>query len=360
MKICFVTMLFGLCLLACNKKAETTQPVIEDITESVYASGMVKSKDQYQVFATVSGIIQKIHVREGDTIGLGAPLFSVLNEQSRMVRENAQLAAELADFTANAGRLEELRMQVDLSHHKMTNDSLLWIRQKNLWEQQIGSKVDLERASLAFQNSKTQYESARIRHADEKRRLKLMSQQALKNLQISRQSESDFVVTSKLKGRVFTLYKEEGEIVTPQMPLAVIGAADHYLLELQVDEYDIIRLRPGQTVIVTMDSYRGETFNATITRINPIMNERTKTFTIEAEFVDPPKALYPNLTLEANIIIQVKEKALTIPRNFILGEQYVIREQGDTIKVVLGVKDYQKAEILEGITENDVLVKPEL
>src|SRR6187401_741200 len=214
---------FLLISISCKKKIETTHPQRENITESVYASGIVKSKDKYQVFATINGIIQKIYVQEGDTIKKGAPLFSILNETSKLVRENAQLAAQLADYNANAGRLNELSQLMELAHNKMINDSLLWVRQSNLWEQNIGSKTELEKAELNFENSKTNYISARIRYSDEKRRLNIQSKQAQKNLQISQSNETDYMIKSTMDGRVYSLLKEQGELVTPQLPLAVIG-----------------------------------------------------------------------------------------------------------------------------------------
>lgn len=358
MRVFFPFLFLLLISYSCRKKIETTTPQLENITESVYASGMIKSKDQYQVFASINGIIQKRWVQEGDTVKKGDPLYSIVNETSKLVRENAQLAARLADYNANAGRINELSMLVDLARNKMINDSMLWLRLNNLWSQNIGSKTELENAELNFKNSKTNYNSALVRYKDEKRRLEIQSRQALKNLQITQVNETDFTVKSNMNGRVYTMLKEEGEIVTPQMPLAVIGDAQHFLLELQVDEYDIIRIIPGQQVFVTMDSYKGQTFEGRITRIYPIMNERSKTFTIEAEFVTSPPAIYPNLSLEANIVIQVKEHVLTLPRKFIISDHLVILLDGDTIEIKLGIKDFQKAEIINGLTEKDVVQLP--
>lgn len=346
-------------LPACKENVETTSPKRESITESVYASGMVKSKNQYQVFATVNGLLQKVHVEEGDTVKKGAPLLTVLNETSILARENAQLAAELADVKANQGRLDELLLQIELAKNKMNNDSLLMTRQRSLWAQDIGSKVELERAELNFQNSKTTFESARIRYADEKRRLDITSRQALKNVEITRKNGKDFTITSIMAGKVYSILKEEGEMINTQMPLAVIGDVNAFILELQVDEYDITRIRTGQQVKVTMDSYKGEVFDAVIMRINPIMNERSKTVTVEAAFIQQPPFLYPNLTLEANIILQVKEDVLTLPRKFILGDRFVINVNGDTLAVRVGSKDYLKAEILEGVDEKDKLILPQ-
>lgn len=355
----FLILCLSLCLFAaCKDEVETTSPVRESITESVYASGILKSKNQYQVFATVNGLLQHRYVDEGDTVKKGALLFSILNETSTLTRENAQLAADLANLKSNQGKLDELLLNIELAKSKMVNDSLLWVRQQSLWSQGIGSKVELERAELNYKNSRTSYESIRIRYKDEKRRLDILSKQAQKNLEISRKNEGDFTITSNINGMVYAILKEQGEMVNVQTPLAIIGDASVFLLELQVDEYDITVINPGQEVKVTMDSYKGEVFDATVTKVYPIMNERTKTATVEAVFVNAPASLYPNLTLEANIILQVKANALTLLRKFVVDDRYVINQAGDTLPVKIGIKDYLKAEILEGITEKDVLIQP--
>lgn len=347
-------------IAACKDQVETTSPVRENITESVYASGILRSKNQYQVFSTVNGLLQKVYVDEGDTIKKGTPLFSILNETSTLYRENAQLAADLADFRSNQNKLEELKLNIDLAKSKLVNDSLLMLRQQNLWSQNLGSKNEVERAELNFKNAKTAYSSARLRYADEKRRLDIVSKQAQKNLQISIKNEGDFTITSNISGRIYSLLKEQGEMVNTQTPLAVIGDATDFILELQVDEYDITAIKPGQEIKVTMDSYKGEVFDAIVSKVNPILNERSKTALVEAAFVKQPPSLYPNLTLEANILLKVKENVLTLPRQYIYKDQFVITAAGDTLAIKTGIKDYLKAEILEGITENDVLILPTL
>jgi len=46
-------------MIACKQRQEKIVPAVERITEAVYASGFVKSTNQYQVFSTVSGLVQK-------------------------------------------------------------------------------------------------------------------------------------------------------------------------------------------------------------------------------------------------------------------------------------------------------------
>lgn len=345
-------------IISCKKTVEKTHPIIKDISESVYASGSLKSKNQYQVFSNVNGIIQNVFVSEGDSVEEGSPILTISNETSKLNTENAKLAADFSDYNANSAKLNELKVNIDLAKSKMQNDSLLLNRQKILWSQQVGSKIDLEQKELAFKNSKTLYDASLLRYIDLKKQISFNSQQSKTNLQISRKNENDFTIKSEIPGKVYILYKKKGEMINTQTPLAVLGDADDFILELQVDEYDIVKVKNGQNILVTLDSYKGQVFEASVTKVNPIMNERSKTFTVEAEFIKQPTTLYPNLTLEANIIIQIKKNVLTLPRKFIIDDEYVIKENGDKVKIQTGLKDYKIVEIISGIAEKDELVIP--
>jgi multidrug efflux pump subunit AcrA (membrane-fusion protein) len=351
----FILILF---IFSCKSKVEKVKPEISSISESIYASGIIKSKDQYEVFATVNGIIENIYVSEGDSVKKGAPILSISNETQKLNKENAQLAAHFSDFNENQGKLNESKLLIDLSKNKMKNDSVLFFRQKDLWDKQVGSKVDLEQRELAYQNSKAAYYSSVVRYDDLKRQLRFTSTQSQKNLQISSKQESDFTLKSEIEGVVYDLYKLKGEMVGIQTPLAVIGDSKHFILEMQVDEYDIFRIRKGLAVLVSMDSYKGKVFEAQVTKIYPIMNDRSKTFLVEAEFIDSPEILYPNITFEANIVLSKKNNAILIPRSFLLNDTIVVKSNGDKVIVKTGLKDYQKVEIISGISADDELIKP--
>ena len=358
MKRYFRLLLILLILAGCTGKEEKTQPTVADISESVYASGVVKSRDQHQVFPTVSGTVQQILVTEGDVVKKGDALMKIDNEAARLSTENARIAAEYARVSANSEKLNELREAIELAQSKKQNDSLLLVRQRNLWAKQIGTRVELEQRELSYQNSLTSYRSAILRYNDLKKQLDFAARQSQKNLQISQTMSGDYTVKSETGGRVYSVLKKEGEMVNPQMPVAIVGAADDFILELQVDEYDIARVKIGQKVLLNMDSYKGQVFEATVYKINPAMNERTRSFTVEASFVTKPPALYPNLTTEANIIIRTKKNALLIPREYLLDGAFVMTDDGKKVPVKTGLKDYQKVEILEGLTKDDVIVKP--
>ncbi|MDX2189661.1 MAG: efflux RND transporter periplasmic adaptor subunit [Bacteroidota bacterium] len=347
-------------LFGCKSKIEKIKPQLASITESVYASGLIKSKNQYNAYVTVNGTIEHIFVSEGDTVKKGTPILYISNIAQKLSKENASLAAQFADINNNKEKLNDAKAAIAISKEKLLNDSALYFRQKDLWSQQVGTKIELEAKELLYKNSKAAYESAVIKYNELKRQIDFSSAQAKKNFLISSKLESDYTLRSQVDGIVYSLSKEVGEIVSAQTPLAVIGDAKRFKLEMQVDEYDILKIKKGLPVLVTMDSYKGKVFEAQVTKIFPIMNERSKTFLVEAEFINAPAVLYPNISFEANIVLQSKSNALLIPRNYLYNDSIVTKSNGENINVKTGLKDYQKIEIISGLSAEDELIKPTL
>jgi len=62
--------------------------------------------------------------------------------------------------------------------------------------------------------------------------------------------------------------------------------------------------------------------------------------------------------VEANIIIQTKKNALVIPRSYLTEDNYVITGDKQKKKVITGLKDYQRVEIVSGLNKSDVILKP--
>lgn len=348
-----------LLLICCKSKQERIKPVEEKITESVYASGIVKSKNQYQVFSAANGLVARVLVTEGDIVKKGDPIICLSNITAQLNAENARIAADYAAVAANTEKLNELKNNIDLAKTRMENDASLLERQRNLWAKQIGTRNEMDQRELAYESSVNAYETAGLRYAELQKQLSFQARQSQKNLQLSQAVASDYTIKSETDGRVYSILKEKGEMVNTQSPVALVGDATAFVLELQVDEYDIVRVRVGQKIVLSMDGYRGQVFEAVVEKIEPLMNERSKSFTVEAGFVKQPLVLYPNLTCEANIVIRKKEKALTIPRACLLEDDYVLLENKEKRKVTTGLKDYRKVEILSGLTVNDLVIKPE-
>lgn len=342
-----------LLLFSCGSKTETIHPRVQDISSSIYASGTVKSKNQYQVIPLVSGTIQQVLVDDGDYVTKGQLLFRIDNRAQLINEENAALSASFYDQSENQEKLNEAKSAIQLCREKLKTDSLLYVRQLNLFNQNVISKVELEQRELAYQSSQNALSNALIHYNDLKRQINFNAKQAKNNLALSSKSASDFEIRSDITGRVYSVLIEKGDLVGPQIPLAVVGAADSFILEMQVDEYDIAKIDLNMRVLVTMDSYKGEVFEARVSKINPLMNERSKTFKVEAVFTKAPKRIFPNTSFEASIVLESKKKVLTIPRTYLLKGDSVLLSDGKKIKVKVGLRDFEFVEIVSGLKSSD-------
>ncbi|MBK8699648.1 MAG: efflux RND transporter periplasmic adaptor subunit [Saprospiraceae bacterium] len=330
---------------------------LEPITAAIYASGHIISENQYEVFANNPGILQKTLAHEGELVKVGQPLFIIKHLASSLQEENAQLAAEYASRNTRGDRLAEQEATIDLAKRKMNSDSLLYKRQQELWAEGIGSALDLEQREMAYVASANSYRIARNRYRDLKKQLDFTAAQSSKLLEISKSQTADFILKSRINGTIYRITAEEGEMVSTQQSMAIIGKANAFIAELQVDEKDIVKIKTGQKVYLSMDSYPDSVYIGRVSRIYPIMNEKNRTFELEAIFENPPSPLFPNLTLEANIVYAEKEQVLTIPRSYLIRDSFVMMEKESLVRVWTGLKDYEKVEIIKGLKAGDVILK---
>jgi multidrug efflux pump subunit AcrA (membrane-fusion protein) len=347
-----------LLLFSCGRKIETIRPTESSITESVYASGTVKTKNQYQVFPASAGILNNVYVKEGDKVRKGDVLAVITSDLATFNEQVAALKNAYDNQDANRGKLNDAISLVEIAAKKMRQDSILYARQLNLWNEQIGTRNELEQRELAWQNAKTDHQLARQKLKELERQLLFNDQLSEKNLRIAQQSKNDFTIVSQADGIILKWSKITGEFVNQQTPLGIIGNTQELILEMQVDESDINRIQPGLPVLITMDSYKNQVFEARVTRILPMMNEKNKTFLVEASFSKAPEKVYAQTSFEANIVLQTKAKALLIPRTYLLNDSTVLDKTGKSIRVVTGMKDYSRVEIISGISANDELILP--
>jgi HlyD family secretion protein len=354
----FSLFLFSSLFLSCKEKKDSYIVHPTSITQSVYASGIIKSEGQYQVFPKSSGVIAQVLIAEGEIVNSGSILMKIENEIVEFNQALSTVNAQFNDKKNNNDKLEELYQNIKIAEKKLKTDSLLFIRQKNLWQQGIGSQLEYEQRELSYDNARSNFKSIRLRYSQLNKQVNLLDKQSEYALKISQTQSNDRSVKSQISGIVYSVLKKEGEMVTPQTPVAIIGSDKEYHIELNVDETDITKIKIGQPVAVSMESYPETSFEAKITKIYPIMNERTKTFVVIATFIKSPPNLYPNLSLEANILISKKERALLVPLNYLSNENELTLISGEKRKVRIGIKNFEMAEIIDGIKEGEEIAKP--
>ena len=154
----FYLILVLLTVFTCAKKEEKTLPKEIELIESVYSSAIIQPDSLYQVYAVVSGILDANLVQEGDLVTKNQQLFQIINNTPKLNTENAKFALELAqqNYSGKAAILSRIEDEIAAAKLKFANDSINYFRQKNLWNQRIGSKAQYDTKKLNYELASNQ------------------------------------------------------------------------------------------------------------------------------------------------------------------------------------------------------------
>lgn len=355
----YLLITFCLFLFACGSQDDFIQPEKKALVQSVYASASVTPKNSYSVNSSVSGIIERLIVQVGDTVGVGDAIAKISDDKAVQSEESARLNLELAkeQFDSKQGVLQQIQQNIERLQLQLENDSINYLRQKRLWEQNIGSKIEYETKKLQYELTKKQLKSQVEDYQLKKKELKTQYKLAANQWESNLLNKSDFLIRSKLSGVVYELMKENGEWVNMQESIALIGSSDWFILELKIDERDIARIELGQKVYVSLNAYPDEVFEAKVSKVHPKMNASTQTFLVEAEFKNFPKQLYMGMSGEANIVIHVSEEKWVIPLEALVNKNQINTPNG-LQELELGKRNLVEVEVVDGVDENTKILLP--
>jgi len=347
--------------LSCSKPVEYTKPRLTNMTVSVYASVLVQPKELYKVYAEAAGIIKHIGVEEGTLVSKNQVIAKIKKEDISYDLTSARLNQQLAEdnLKGKANRLTSIEIDISRLKNQLAVDSTNYFQQKRLWEKNIGSRQLFEDRKLKYTLSIENLAAAKKRYEQARIELENLYSISQNNYRKSQSLLDNYNITAKKDGKVYQLNKKEGEFIAPQEVFAEIGAADEFIIEMQIDEVDIINIQENQLVIVALDAYPDQVLEARLSKIYPSKNIRTQTFKVEALFTNPPKSLYAGLSGEANIIISKQENVLTIPLDYLKDDNSVITTEGEEIDVELGARNMGEVEIVSGIDSATIILKPE-
>ena len=358
-----VFLLFTLALANCTNGPDklSTKARISDITEAVYASVTIRPATTYHPQTSRSGIIEEIFIEEGELVKKGEVLFqlSVSAEVGhRLTNAQLNLGEAKANFSGKNNLLRNIETEMGSVRDQLALDSTNLARQQRLWKQNIGKKIDLDRASRTYQATLSQLSVLEYNYSQTLLSLENNYRKAASLVAAEQEQILDFRVSAKMDGKVYRIHKEVGELLSPQEQFAEIGSAADFLVEMDIDEVDIARISLGDTVVITLEAYPNEVFTAQIDKISPMKDELTQTFRVESQFIHAPEKLYYGLSGEASIIADQRKGALLIPTDYLLNGNRVMTTDGE-IGVKIGVKNMEFVEILAGIDSSTVILKPE-
>lgn len=349
--------------VGCGQK-DRQFPARKDIVETVYASGKILPDSEYTACALNQGLIVRKLVKTGDLVDAGAPLYLLDNKGPAALTAATAITLRQArrDLRQNSAVLQELRAAVGSAELRYKNDSLTYDRYRNLWSQNIGTRVNLDRWQTQYQISLNDRDAAREKYRSTFDQLRLAEQQAVGQTANARAELSQYLVRAAASGMVYQTLKEAGEAVRPNEALALLGKKNNPIIRLDVDQQDISRLQPRQLVLLKSDVSGDRVLTAHVVRIYPVMNEADQTFRVEAVFDSRPSSAFIHCSVEANIVIRRKHRCLIIPSSFLLsGNQVMILQDGQKKRVTVrtGIRNLEAVEILSGLNEHSELLNPD-
>jgi multidrug resistance efflux pump len=354
---CVILSLFV--LISCGKKTEETTPIRKDVTETVFASGVLEANNTYSLTAQTDGYLSKINFEEGDLIITGEVLAEVDNKENNFNTESAEGLYQIAqsNTSSNAPSLMQAKNNITITKSKLDQDQVQWQRYQKLWKENSVALIDFENATLQLKTSKANYESALENY-------KLIQQQADQQVITNKAQKevSELMLThNQIKalanGKVYKKYKEIGDYVKRGDVIALIGEAKTIYAKVNIDEGNIDKVKLGQAALIKLNTNKSKIYNGVVVEIYPSFDEATQSFICKINFTEELDFKIINTQLQANIIIAKTKAALLIPRNYIdFGGFVQIKGQNQKVKVVTKFVSNEWVQILKGIDQNTVLI----
>lgn len=307
-------------------KAEVKE--VQEIAEFV---ANLEAQRQALVIPKVSGVIEKLRVREGDRVKEGDVLFELEKE----------------DFVLAVMQAEAALKEAEAAYEQASRD---FARFEALRAQQVVSEREYEQARVQRDLARARLEQARV-----------ALEQARRNLE-------ETVVRAPFGGVVTQRFKDEGERVRAGMPgqeAAVLLLEDLSVLKAKgsLPELEVGEVREGMEAEVRVDAYPQEVSRGRVTLVGPRLDPSSRTFSIEVEVPNAAGRLKPGMFARVRILKGIK-RALVVPREAILREEgvwvyhcFVVKDgKAERRAVVPRFTPFDYVEVLEGLKEGELVV----
>jgi RND family efflux transporter MFP subunit len=229
-------------------------------------TGTTYAKEEAKIGPKASGVITKIHVKEGATVKKGAPLFTQDSRQMVLSRDQAAAAVRAAEINLSSTQIEYDRI-------------------KQLVASDAANRVQLEQVQARLEAQK------------------VMLRQAKVGLDQANTMVADATVRAPIDGIVVDKLVSEGETATMMPPTIVLVIQDQSTLELRfrMPEKALAELKPGKKIKATFAAV-GATKEAQVTRIGAAVDPMTRTVEIIAEIPNADGALKPGMLADVELV----------------------------------------------------------
>ncbi|OGS27916.1 MAG: hypothetical protein A2297_04725 [Elusimicrobia bacterium RIFOXYB2_FULL_48_7] len=180
-------------------------------------------------------------------------------------------------------------------------------------------------------------------------------------------------VISPINGFIISRTKEPGQSVSMSDVLLVM--ADELIVMANVDETDLRNIFLGQNVVISLDAYQDKKFGGKVEHIayESTVVSNVTVYEVKILPVRAPGYFRAGMSATVSVLSQKKDDALLLPSDAIIdkGRKKMVKvksqnpkgsrsERSEYKEVEVGINNGKQVEIVSGITENDVVLLPEL
>lgn len=310
---------------------ETTTLERQRLEHRVRVTGTLNPVERAQLSSQVNAPVTRIAVRPGDTVKQGDVLVEM---------DATNLTNQLNQLTNTA---RATRAQLTLAQSSLD-------RGIRLAEQGLSpaSSIEEMRANVEAQSASLAAQEWQIRAAE--------------------RAVADAVVKAPFDGQVASRSVEPGQYVSVGTPLVTL--VDLTALEMQANlpVNAATLVEPGQWVTIDVDSATPFSLQGTVTRINPVALDGTRTLPVYIRVTEPDARLRGGMFATGNIVTDTRDNALAVATDAVRSDaegQFVLRLENDHLvrqPVTVAEKwdSGARLEIASGLSVGDTLISAPL
>lgn len=278
--------------------------------------------------------ISDIHVQIGDWVKAGQEVVTLQSEEVG----NAK-----SDFYKSKADYELASVNCE--------------RAKRLYDRGAGSQKDYLVCEAEFKVAE-----ATLDAAEKKLHVLGFTEAQVSAIAETHQINPVIILFAPIHGKIIEYNAVKGAMVDQATEILTILNPGILVVDAEIYEKDIAKIRIGQQIDVAVPAYPGEKFEGKVSYISDVLNEETRTIQVRAEVENSSYRLKPGMFADVTIFLNHQIRALVLPKEAILDEQgeHIVFLQVDgkyfPTVVVLGSTEGNLVEIVNGIEEGDIVV----
>jgi macrolide-specific efflux system membrane fusion protein len=377
-----------------TSKTQTRTTTVEKGTliTSISATGTITSSNKSAITTGATGTIKKVYVKNGDTVTKGQKIADITldddgiyNQTIAWANYTSMLQKEkqaIADQTSADIQMWQDRQAVLDAQEEYNNMTAGAWNPKTKAEYTYNEKAIVEKTLDEVKKKFTADETTYNNYAAVIAKAKQQTANAYDNYKkvsstiyapvagiVSNLSLADGVIISNSSDSITvstgTNSNENSSSVTSHTVGSITNPKGQYQATLSLTESDIVKIKSGQKVTLTMDAFSGVTFTGSVLSVDVAgsSNSGVTSYSVVVLLDDTDKEIYTNMTVTATIIIDSKSDVLLIPSTAIetnsdgTSTVQVIKDGvTSTVSVTLGSTNDNQTEIKSGLSEGDTII----